>query len=78
MSEQSTDAIPDMEAQGWDWFDDVAYGNPGWILSPNSPSLSGGSIFSWGPGPRSFNKGDYGKENTAFIDLSDRAPSTDI
>lgn len=63
--------------EGWDWFDDVAYGNPGWVLSPNSSVLGGGGSFAWGPGPRSFNKGDYGKDNTAYIDTLDRAPSTE-
>jgi hypothetical protein len=62
---------------GWDWLDDVAYGNNGWLLSENGP-IEGGENYSWGWGPRSFNKGDYGKKNSAVIDLFDRAPSTDV
>jgi hypothetical protein len=60
---------------GWNWLDDVAYGNPGWLLDKEGP-LRGGNEFSWGWGPKSFNKGDYGKENTALIDTSNKAPST--
>lgn len=60
---------------GWQWLDDVAYGNPGWILLSDGP-LGGGETYSWGKGPRSFNKGDYGRDNTAEIDMYDRAPST--
>ncbi len=60
---------------GWTWSEDLVYGNPGWILDPDGP-LFGGQTFSWGAGPRSFNKGDYGKDNTANIETSVRAPST--
>tara|TARA_R110001592_G_scaffold363311_1_gene683656 strand:+ start:453 stop:1805 length:1353 start_codon:yes stop_codon:yes gene_type:complete len=60
---------------GWTWFDDIGYGNPGWLLS--STNLLGSSnTFLWGNGPKSFNKGDYGKNNTAIVDINDRAPST--
>ncbi len=60
---------------GWQWLDDVAYGNPGWILLTDGP-LGGGKTFYWGKGPRSFNKSGYGRDNTAEIDTTDRAPST--
>lgn len=65
----------DQTLEGWDWLDDVAYGNNGWVLSANGP-IGGGETFKWGWGPRSFNKGDYGKKNSAVIDTFDRAPST--
>jgi hypothetical protein len=65
----------DQTFEGWDWLDDVAYGNNGWLLSENGP-IGGGERYSWGWGPRSFNKGDYGKKNSAVIDPFDRAPST--
>ena len=60
---------------GWLWQDDVAYGNPGWILK-ESQTLGEGQKFRWGNGPRIFNKYDYGKQNSAFITLKDKAPST--
>jgi hypothetical protein len=63
------------EFLGWNWLDDIAYGNPGWLLSEEGP-LEGGKQYSWGWGVRSFNKGDYGKKNTALIDVQNRAPST--
>lgn len=61
---------------GWTWSDDVAFGNPGWILDvdPSGP-LGGGQVFSNGQ-TRSINKGDYGKNNLAEIEINDRAPST--
>jgi hypothetical protein len=61
---------------GWSWLDDVAYGKPGWILKEEG-SLGGGEKYAWGWGVRSFNKGDYGKKNTAIIDIYNRAPSSD-
>ncbi|OCQ21902.1 hypothetical protein A7985_08825 [Pseudoalteromonas luteoviolacea] len=61
--------------EGWTWQDDVAYSNPGWILGSHS-TLGDGERFRWGQGPRSFNKGDYGKLNTARVTVTDRAPST--
>jgi hypothetical protein len=60
---------------GWDWLDDVAFGNNGWLLSENGPT-GGGQSYNWGWGARSFNKSDYGKKNTALIDINNRAPST--
>jgi len=63
------------ELLGWKWLNDVAYGNPGWILSADGP-IGGGEKYAWGNGVRSFNKGDYGKKNTALIDTYDYAPST--
>jgi hypothetical protein len=64
------------EFNGWTWSKDVAYGNPGWLLDEDGP-LGGGAKYTWGWGVRSFNKSDYGKENTALIDSSNRAPSTE-
>jgi hypothetical protein len=61
--------------KGWSWRDDVAYGSPGWLLDEKG-TLGGGSQFKWGWGVRSFNKGDYGKKNTAIIDINNRAPSS--
>jgi len=61
--------------QGWTWYDDIAYGNPGWLLDEEGP-VGGGEKYNWGRGVRSFNKGDYGKKNTALIDTHDYAPST--
>jgi hypothetical protein len=61
--------------KGWSWRDNIAYGNPGWLLDQKG-TLGGGSQFKWGWGVRSFNKGDYGKKNTAFIDIHNNAPST--
>jgi len=60
---------------GWTWFDNIAYNNPGWLQDING-DLGGQEKFSWGLGARSFNKGDYGKDNTALIDLERTAPST--
>lgn len=60
---------------GWRWNNNVAYKNPGWVLSEEGP-LGGGEKYAWGWGVRSFNKGDYGKKNTALIDTTDYAPST--
>lgn len=60
---------------GWSWSDDLSYGDPGWVLAPDGP-LFGSETFTWGVGPRSLNKGDYGKLNVAGIDTSNRAPST--
>ncbi|MBA6348682.1 cadherin repeat domain-containing protein [Colwellia sp. BRX8-9] len=60
---------------GWTWKDNIAYGNPGWLLDEEGP-LGGGEKYSWGWGVRSFNKGDYGKKNTAIVDMNDRAPSS--
>ncbi|KJR40836.1 S-layer homology region domain protein [Candidatus Magnetoovum chiemensis] len=53
----------------WTWYDDVAYGHPGWIMDS-------GQTYSWGPGPRNFEKDDYGSDNLAQIDLTEIAPST--
>lgn len=63
--------------EGWTWHDDIAYGNPGWLLNDDGP-IGGGEQYKWGWGVRSFNKGDYGKENTALIDTVDISPSTSI
>lgn len=63
------------EFVGWQWSDDVAYGNDGWTLVKNL-TLGSGENFSWGFGPRIFNKGDYGKQNSAIIDTNERAPAT--
>jgi len=60
---------------GWTWLDDVAYGNPGWLLKEKGP-LGGGEKYAWGWGVRSFNKGDYGKKNTAIVDTHNRSPSS--
>jgi hypothetical protein len=60
---------------GWDWQDDVAYGNEGWVLR-GDPNVGLGEKFKWGRGPLSFDKGDTGPYNTAFIDVNRRAPST--
>lgn len=63
--------------KGWDWHSDVAYGNPGWILSENGTEMLGGrNHYTWGNGPRIFNKGDYGKANLAKVVTDDIAPST--
>ena len=62
---------------GWEWHDDVAYGNPGWLLNDDGP-IEGGERYTWGWGVRSSNKGDYGKQNTAIIDNNSRSPSTNI
>ncbi len=59
---------------GWVWSEDVAYREPGWIMEGGE--LGAGETYKWGDGPRSFNKADYGDDNTAIIDLSQRAPST--
>jgi hypothetical protein len=61
--------------EGWTWHDDIAYGNPGWLLDEDGP-IGGGEQYSWGWGVRSSNKGDYGKKNTAQIDTLDISPST--
>ena len=62
---------------GWNWLFDVAYGNPGWILSENgTEKLGPGQRFSWGDGPRIFNKGDYGTGNDVMFVLDDLAPTT--
>ncbi len=61
--------------QGWTWNEDIAYGNPGWQLNEDGP-IGGGEKYRWGWGVRSFNKGDYGKKNSAIIDTSDRSPSS--
>jgi hypothetical protein len=60
---------------GWQWKEDVAYGNQGWILG-NDPNVGLGEKYKWGDGPRIFDKGDTGPYNTAFIDVNRRAPST--
>lgn len=65
----------DKSLEGWKWHDDVAYGNPGWILN-ETEKLGKGNKYRWGLGPRIFNKHDYGKENKAFITQYERAPST--
>ncbi|GAA6204827.1 hypothetical protein NBRC116600_16240 [Thalassotalea sp. SU-HH00458] len=65
----------DQHLAGWTWHDDIAYGNPGWLLNDEGP-LGGGEQYKWGWGGRSFNKGDYGKQNSALIDITDRSPST--
>ncbi|MDO6487704.1 hypothetical protein Q4503_08335 [Colwellia sp. 6_MG-2023] len=62
---------------GWTWHNDIAYGNPGWLLNDDGP-IGGGEQYQWGWGGRSFNKGDYGKDNTALIDTIDISPSTSI
>ncbi|MBU2924934.1 cadherin repeat domain-containing protein [Colwellia sp. 1_MG-2023] len=62
---------------GWTWHNDIAYGNPGWLLNDDGP-IGGGEQYQWGWGARSFNKGDYGKDNTALIDTVDISPSTSI
>lgn len=63
------------QLEGWTWYEDIAYGNPGWLLNEDGP-IGGGEKYKWGWGVRSFNKGDYGKQNSAIIDTSDRSPST--
>ncbi len=60
---------------GWQWQDNVAYGNEGWVLG-NDPNIGLGEKYKWGDGPRIFDKGDTGPYNTAFIDVNKRAPST--
>jgi hypothetical protein len=60
---------------GWTWNDDIGYGNPGWILKKEGP-IGGGGEYAWGWGVRSSNKGDYGKKNTAIVDINNRAPSS--
>ncbi len=60
---------------GWTWHDDIAYGNPGWLLDDNV-LLGGGEQYKWGWGARSFNKADYGKDNTAIVDVLDKAPTS--
>jgi hypothetical protein len=60
---------------GWQWKEDVAYGNQGWILD-NDPNVGLGEKYKWGDGPRVFDKGDTGPYNNAFIDVNRRAPST--
>ncbi|MAZ66045.1 MAG: hypothetical protein CMF25_02950 [Kangiellaceae bacterium] len=64
---------------GWTWSDSVAYGNPGWVLD-STPALGETQSYSWGIGPRSFNKNASTNEaaqlNTAVIDPNNRAPST--
>ncbi|WP_143764471.1 cadherin repeat domain-containing protein [Cognaticolwellia mytili] len=60
---------------GWSWSDDIVYGLPGWLLNADGP-LNGGSDYRWGWGARSFNKGDYGKENSAIITTVDISPSS--
>lgn len=61
--------------EGWTWHEDVAYGNSGWLLNEDGP-IGGGEKYKWGWGVRSFNKGDYGKKNTALIDTVDISPSS--
>lgn len=60
---------------GWQWLDDVAYGNAGWVLD-YTDTFGAANTYYWGVGPRSFNKADYGKNNTALIDTSQRAPGS--
>lgn len=66
---------------GWEFKDDVTgYKNIGWQYTGSGIDrdiYTGGPVkFSWGVGPRMFNKGDYGRENSALIDHLNRAPST--
>lgn len=62
---------------GWEWSESAdGYGSVGWIML-NDPVLGTGSTYTWGRGPRSFNKTDYGAANLAIIDTQHRAPSTD-
>ncbi|MAZ65533.1 MAG: hypothetical protein CMF25_00280 [Kangiellaceae bacterium] len=62
---------------GWQWQDDVAYGNQGWVLMETA-ALGKGANYNWGYGPRVFNKGGYTPEqiNKVAIDNSTFAPST--
>lgn len=61
---------------GWRWSANAnGYGAEGWQLV-STPELGAGEDFSWGAGPRMFNKTDYGAANKGVIDDSTRAPST--
>lgn len=60
---------------GWQWSDNAnGYNAEGWILQGND-YLGTGENYSWGWGPLTFNKQDYGAANKVTIDR-DRAPST--
>jgi hypothetical protein len=62
---------------GWVYSSDITgYNNEGWRLD-STLELGSGTTYFWGAGPRSFDKGDYGKNNTAIIDRTKRAPSDD-
>jgi hypothetical protein len=71
------DSGSDKDFTGWVYSSDITgYNNEGWRLD-STLELGSGTTYSWGAGPRSFDKGDYGKNNTAIIDRTKRAPSDD-
>lgn len=61
--------------EGWQWYDDLAYGLPGWLMTEQGQH-GGVQDFSWGKGPRLFKSSGYGEQSTAKIDTTVRAPST--
>ena len=70
------DAGNGKDFEGWFYSPDITgFGGEGWRLG-NSLGLGDGEAYSWGQGPRTFNKGDYGRENTAIIDTTVHAPGS--
>jgi hypothetical protein len=61
--------------ENWDWNDDIAYGQKGWTLNTD-PNIGFGQSYLNGWGPRSFDKTDYGKNNSVEISKIGRSPST--